>query len=284
MTIATLLVTSTIFRSLGLLTNKHVEIVFYIGIIVCVISAISGVSAQTLKTGFLLGATPKKQQIGLILGLISSAFASIYVLDLLDKAFEFGSNDLPAPQASLIKLVVEGVMGGKLPWFLVLVGVGITIFIELLGLPAMSFAIGVFLPITLTTAIAVGGFIRAYFDKKISKAKNNNTNASERGILFSSGLIAGEGLIGILIAIFQVLNIKISIGHKDQVLFNSSATIVFFAMLCISLIVFALYNNKSEGQKNYHNIKLRSRFNFIRREIHHFCKRRDELLLTNRKI
>lgn len=243
MTIATLLVTSTIFRSLGMLSDKYVEIVFYIGIIVCVISAISGVSAQTLKTGFLLGATPKKQEIGLILGLIASAFASIYVLNLLNKAFGFGTDALPSPQASLIKLVVEGVMGGKLPWFLVLVGVGITVLVELLGLPAMSFAIGVFLPISLTTAIAVGGFIRDYFDKKISKGQDLSEQ-KERGILFSSGLIAGEGIIGILIAIFQVSNIKLSLAKGDRVLFNSVVTVIFFALLCISLIVSALSNKR----------------------------------------
>lgn len=239
MTIATLLVTTNIFRAMNMIDQECVQIVFYIGIIVCLISANSGLMAQTLKTGFLVGATPKKQEIGVIIGLIFSACIIVPVLCLLDNAFVFGSDILPAPQGSLIKLVVDGVMGGKLPWNLVLSGVGITIFIEILELPSMSFALGLFLPIGLTVAVAIGGIIREYFEK-MSKTKNSVVEAKERGILFSSGLIAGEGLVGILMAIFAVLKINIAF-KKGGFLFNNAASILFFILLCIALLVVSFY-------------------------------------------
>lgn len=239
MTISTLLITSSIFRAMNIIDKKGVQTVFYIGITVCVIAAISGLTAQTLKTGFLIGSTPKKQEFGIIIGLIFSTCIIVPVLYLLDKAFAFGSDALPAPQASLMKLVVDGVMGGKLPWVLVLSGVGIAIFIEILGLPAMSFALGLFLPIGLSVAVAIGGLLREYFEK-MSKIKNNLIEAKERGILFSSGLIAGEGLIGILMAIFAISKVDFAL-KKDGFLFDDAASIVFFGLLCIALLVVAFY-------------------------------------------
>lgn len=249
MTIATLLVVSSIFKAFNMIDAEGIRIVFYIGIIVCVISAISGFTAQTLKTGFLVGATPKNQELGMILGLIVSACAIIPVLYILDKVFIFGSGDLPAPQASLIKLVVNGVMGGKISWDLVWSGVAITIVIEILGLPAMSFALGLFLPINSTLAIAVGGFLRFFFEKLLGP-ESNFKEKKERSILFSSGLIAGEGLVGILVAVLAILKIDIAIS-QNRFLLNNFASLLFFSILCIMFFVFSLHNksNKCNGKK-----------------------------------
>ena len=239
MALATLLISSSIFRAINMIDKNSVQIIFYIGITVCIISAVSGLMAQTLKTGFLIGATPKKQEIGVIIGVICSACIVVPVLCLLNKAFVFGSENLPAPQASLMKLVVDGVINGKLPWVLILSGVGITIFIEILGLPSMSFALGLFLPIGLTVAVAIGGIIREFFNKP-AKIKNNKNEAKERGILFSSGLIAGEGLVGILMAIFAVLKIDIAL-KQNGFLLNNAVSILFFVLLCIILPVVSFY-------------------------------------------
>ena len=239
MALATLLISSSIFRAINMIDKNSVQIIFYIGITVCIISAVSGLMAQTLKTGFLIGATPKKQEIGVIIGVICSACIVVPVLCLLNKAFVFGSENLPAPQASLMKLVVDGVINGKLPWVLILSGVGITIFIEILGLPSMSFALGLFLPIGLTVAVAIGGIIREFFNKP-AKIKNNKNEAKERGILFSSGLIAGEGVVGILMAIFAVLKIDIAL-KQNGFLLNNAVSILFFVLLCIILPVVSFY-------------------------------------------
>ena len=177
-----------------------------------------------------------------MIGLVSSAVVVGAVLNLLNNAWSFGSDELPAPQATLTKLVVEGVMGGKLPWFLVFAGVGIVIFVEILGLQTMSFSLGLFLPINLSVAIAVGGFIKGYFDDRIAKGDEKLADGREDGILFSSGLIAGEGLIGILLAILAVWNVNIALS--DTALFNGDATIIFFVLLCLSLLKFSLWNKK----------------------------------------
>lgn len=246
MTIATLLITTIIFKAFGLTSQHDIVTVFYIGSIICITAAVAGGTSQSLKTGFLVGATPKKQQIGTMLGLVASAFVVGSVLNLLNSAWEFGSNEIPAPQATLTKLVVEGVMGGKLPWFLVFAGVGIVIFVEILGLQTMSFSLGLFLPISLSVPIAIGGFIKGYFDDRIKKGDNDLIDRREDGVLFSSGLIAGEGLIGILLAIFAVSNINLAVS--GSVLFNDDATLVFFFILCLLLLRFSLWNKRKPKQ------------------------------------
>lgn len=244
MTIATLLITTIIFKAFGLTSQHDIVTVFYIGTIICITAAIAGGISQSLKTGFLVGATPKKQQIGTMIGLVSSSIVVGAVLNLLNNAWKFGSDELPAPQATLTKLVVEGVMGGQLPWFLVFAGVGIVIFVEILGLQTMSFSLGLFLPIDLSVSIAVGGFIKGYFDDRIAKGDKELANRREDGILYSSGLIAGEGLIGILLAILAVSNINVALS--DTAFFNGAATIIFFILLCLSLLKFSLWNKKKQ--------------------------------------
>ena len=175
-----------------------------IGSIICIVAAMAGDTSQDLKTGYILGATPKKQQIGELIGSVVSALAIGGVLILLNSAWEFGTTELSAPQATLMKMIIEGVMDGNLPWALVFIGVFIAIVVEILGISVLPVAIGLYLPLELSTTIMIGGLIRWYVDKKKGSKK---TDDADSGILFCSGMIAGEGLVGIILAILAVAGV-----------------------------------------------------------------------------
>ncbi|WP_286672854.1 OPT family oligopeptide transporter [Anaeromonas gelatinilytica] len=238
MTIATLLITSIIFKALGNTGSEGMIGALSVGGVICIVAAMAGDTSQDLKTGFLVGATPKKQQYGELIGAIASALVIGGVLVLLNQAWGFGSSELPAPQANLMKLVIEGVLGGNLPWVLVFTGVGIGLVIELLGIPVLPLAVGLYLPIHLSTPIMVGGVIRGILDK--SKEKKEMVKGKiESGILFSSGLIAGEGLIGILLAIFAIIPIGAgTLG--DSVAFGNGVLGKYGALLTFAVLVFIL--------------------------------------------
>ena len=244
MTIATLLITAIIFKATGNDGIAGMISTLTIGAIICIIAAIAGDTSQDLKTGFLVGATPKKQQIGEVIGVVVSALFIGLTLILLDKGLGFGTDDLPAPQATLMRLVIEGVMNGNLPWGLVLSGVGIGLTVELLGIPVLPFAVGLYLPIHLSTPIMVGGLLRGIMDKKIGKEKEGKRKI-ESGILYSSGLIAGEGLIGILIAALAAININIAIGNG---ILGRIGAVVFFILLILTLMKFSIWRKSEEKQ------------------------------------
>lgn len=198
MAIATLIITGVILSSSGIKTNNALTGTIVVGSVICIVAAISGDTSQDLKTGYILGATPMKQQIGEIIGVVASSLAISGVLYLLNNAWGFGSSELPAPQATLMKIVVEGVMEGNLPWNLIMIGAAIAIAVEIIGVPALPFAVGMYLPIYLSAGIMLGGVVRFLIDKFADKV-------SEKGILVSSGMIAGEGLVGIILAILEVV-------------------------------------------------------------------------------
>lgn len=238
MAIATLLI-STILLKISGDTGAHGMVsAITIGSIICVIAAIAGDTSQDLKTGYLLGATPKKQQIGELIGAVISALTIGGILILLNSAWGFGSKNLAAPQATLMKLVTEGVMQGNLPWSYVFIGAMCTVVFELLGLPSLAVAIGIYLPIELTATIMIGGFLRKLMDRKNKASSCKNS----KGVLFCSGLIAGEGLMGVLLAILTVTKItdKISVGAKLPEGLRLAGSIIILAAL-IALIV---YNNR----------------------------------------
>lgn len=238
MAIATLLI-STILLKISGDTGAHGMVsAITIGSIICVIAAIAGDTSQDLKTGYLLGATPKKQQIGELIGAVISALTIGGILILLNSAWSFGSKNLAAPQATLMKLVTEGVMQGNLPWSYVFIGAMCTVVFELLGLPSLAVAIGIYLPIELTATIMIGGFLRKLMDRKNKASSCENS----KGVLFCSGLIAGEGLMGVLLAILTVTKItdKISVGAKLPEGLRLVGSIIILAAL-IALIV---YNNR----------------------------------------
>ena len=207
MAIATLLIATLILKVTGADGVDGMCSAIAIGSIICIVSAIAGDTSQDLKTGYILGATPRKQQTGEIVGVVASALAIGGTLYLLDSAWGFGSDELGAPQATLMKLIVEGVMGGDLPWVLVFIGVFIAVAVELIGIPVLPFAIGVYLPVQLNACIMVGGLIRLALDKIKGKKAEHKEEIVNDGILFCSGMIAGEGLVGIVLALLAVFGV-----------------------------------------------------------------------------
>ena len=199
MTIASLLGTAGVFLVLGWtdLTGKAAALT--VGCVVAIAASISGDTSQDLKTGFLLGATPRRQQIGELLGVLTSAtFVCLSVL-LLAKTFGFGSEELPAPQATLMKLVIEGVLDQQLPWGFVGIGIGIALVCEMLKIPSLPFAVGVYLPVSTMTPLFVGGLLRGWFEKRAA-SREQAADRRERGVLLGSGFVGGEGLLGVGIA------------------------------------------------------------------------------------
>ncbi len=197
MTIATLLVVSLIFAKLGFRGEEGIVAALTLGAIVCIAACIAGDTSQDLKTGFLVGATPWKQQVTEFLGVGVSAVFIGWTLYLLHRAYGIGSVQLPAPQATLMSLVVKGVMEGTMPWYLVSSGIFIALSIELLGIPSLPVAVGLYLPLELSTPIFVGGLLAQIGGKK------------EGGILFASGLVAGDAIVGILLALLIVMGINV---------------------------------------------------------------------------
>ena len=251
MAIATLLVSTLILKFTGADGIGGMTAAIAIGSIICIVAAISGDTSQDLKTGFLLGATPKKQQIGEVIGVVASALAIGGTLYLLDSAWGFGSTELAAPQATLMKMIVEGVMSAQLPWNLVFVGAIIAVIVELIGIPVLPFAIGIYLPVQLNACIMVGGVVRLVFDK-MKKPEEEKKEMVNNGILFCSGMIAGEGLVGILLAVFAIFGIDKLIDISGFLglgeISGSVASLVIFGLVILSLVCFsALKKNKKNG-------------------------------------
>ena len=243
MAIATLLIATLILKLTGEAGASGMQAAIAIGSIICIVAAIAGDTSQDLKTGYLLGATPKKQQIGEVIGVVAAALAIGATLYLLDSAWGFGSEELGAPQATLMKMVIEGIMGGNLPWGLILIGVCIAVIIEVIGIPVLPFAIGIYLPVQLNACIMVGGLIRLFFDRmKDEKKREKVTN---NGILFCSGMIAGEGLVGILLAVLAVFNVGTLLDLSGVLnlpaIVTNIGSLVLFALIIVSLLAFSLW-------------------------------------------
>lgn len=235
MAIATLLFSTLILKATGDSGFHGMQGAIAIGSIICIIACMAGDTSQDLKTGYILGATPKKQQIGELIGTIAAALAIGGVLYLLNSAWGFGSTELSAPQATLMKMLVEGVMDGNLPWGLVFIGVFIAIVIEILRIPVLPVAIGLYLPLELSTCIMIGGLVRLVIDKKKMDSEEQRKETVNKGILFSSGLIAGEGLVGILLAVLAVLSVSDAINLSDKI-----NTGIIGGLLLIIIMVLAL--------------------------------------------
>ena len=248
MAIATLLITTLILKATGTVGVAGMASAIAIGSIICIVAAIAGDTSQDLKTGYLLGATPKKQQIGEIIGVVAAAFAIGGTLYLLDSAWGFGSEQLGAPQATLMKLIIEGVMEGNLPWVLVFVGVFIAIVVEIIGIPVLPFAIGVYLPVQLNACIMVGGLIRLALDKLKRKEEEKKAIIND-GILFCSGMIAGEGLVGILLALLAVFGVDSVIDLSGKIgispLVSNIGGLVLFAIIISTVLKFSVWKKRS---------------------------------------
>lgn len=240
MAIATLLLATFAIKATGETGIDGMKGAIAIGSVICIVAAIAGDTSQDLKTGYLLGATPKTQQIGELLGVVVSGLAIGGVLYLLDAAWGYGTAEVPAPQAGLMKMIVEGIMGGDLPWTLVFVGVFLALGLEILRIPVMPFAIGLYLPIYLNTTIMIGGVVHMFMDgrKKVdSKTKESQVT---NGTLYCAGMIAGEGLVGIFLAILAVAGISI----PAFINLGNIGGVVIMALMILGLLKFSLWNKR----------------------------------------
>jgi len=231
MAIVTLLGTGLIFKLLGWtdLTGKITALT--VGTIVCISASIAGDISQDLKTGFLIGATPRKQQISELLGAAGSALFVCLAVYYLGKAYGFGTEELPAPQATLMKTVLDGVLDGNLRWDLVGIGAAFSVLVLLFKIPPLPFAVGMYLPLYTMTPVFIGGLLRHFIEKKYGKTKEEVEKGKDQGILLGSGFIAGEGLMGVVIAIIAVIISKtpkyLEIHYSSQLLANLISVIVF---------------------------------------------------------
>ena len=242
MAIATLLIATFAIKSSGKTGIDGMTAAIAVGSVICIIAAIAGDTSQDLKTGYLLGATPKKRQMGEMLGVVVSGLAIGGVLYLLNAAWGYGTAEIPAPQAQLMKMIVEGIMGGNLPWGLVFIGVFLAICLEILRIPVMPFAIGLYLPIYLNATIMIGGVVRGLLDRRKGVDEKTKTAQSTDGTLYCAGMIAGEGLVGILLAVFAVFGI--SLDMSGIVNFGNIGGVVLMIIMILSLLKFSIWRKK----------------------------------------
>lgn len=239
MAIATLLIATFAIKASGDTGITGMTGAIAIGSVICIVAAIAGDTSQDLKTGYLLGATPKKQQLGELIGVVASGLAIGGVLYLLNAAWGYGGTEVPAPQAGLMKMIVEGIMGGNLPWTLVFVGVFLALGLEILRVPVMPFAIGLYLPIYLNATIMIGGVVRGLMDIRKNVDEKTKERQSTDGTLYCAGMIAGEGLVGIALAILAVVEVDLSLA--DKISFGNIGGIVLMVLMILCLLKFSLW-------------------------------------------
>ncbi len=239
MTIATLLGTAALFVAMGYTGNAAKYAVLSVGAVVCIAASIAGDTSQDLKTGFLLGATPRRQQIGEFIGVITAALVMSFTIYLFREDITNGV--LLAPQANLMRTIIDSVIGGDVAWDLLAIGGFAAIVVELLGMSSLAFAVGLYLPIELSMPIMVGGIIRWWTEKKFKGDERNERR--EQGVLFSSGLIAGAAFIGLLAMIWVMLAEKL--GHlasaRDWLLNLTDGAGGAWPLIPFAILVFALW-------------------------------------------
>ena len=209
LTLATLLATTGLFLALGWTDSMGQIAAISVGAVVGIAASIAGDTSQDLKTGFLLGATPRYQQIGEVIGVLTAVGFVCATVLILHHTYGFGGTEIPAPQGTLMKLVVEGVLSGDIPWGLVLIGAAFAGIVELFGILSLPFAVGIYLPLSTMTPIFVGGVMRYFIEKRCGENRELRSYRREAGVLFGSGLVGGEGLMGVGIAFYAlVLNTR----------------------------------------------------------------------------
>ena len=240
MTIATLILTCVLFVALGWTGDAYAPVALCVGAVVCIAAANAGNTSQDLKTGYIVGATPLYQQLGLIIGVLASALVIGMTTLYLHNVFGIGSQDIAAPQATLMATIIRGLLSQNLPWGLVLVGVFIALTLELCGIHSLSFAVGAYLPIATTAPIFAGGLVRWWVENRRSVREESELGA---GTLFSSGLIAGGSICGILFAVlvgtnaigpFQAVGDMVPWFHGDGGLAQIASGLLFLALAAIT--------------------------------------------------
>lgn len=245
MAIATLIIATLLLKATGTDGTTGMVGAIAIGGVICIIAAIAGDTSQDLKTGFIVGATPKKQQIGELIGVVVSAAAIGGVLYLLNEAWGYGSEQIPAAQATMMKMLVEGIMNADLPWALIFIGVFIAIVVEILKVPVMPFAVGMYLPFSLSAGIMAGGAVRFIVDK-IKGTDEEKKERADRGVLFTSGLIAGEGIMGIVLAVLAVVGADSAINLSEKFNFTTPQ---FVSLIIFIALLFFLYTRCMKKEK-----------------------------------
>ena len=239
MTIATLILTCVLFVALGWTGDMYSPIALCVGAIVCIAAANAGTTSQDLKTGFIVGATPIYQQTGLIIGVLTSGLIIGLTTLYMHQVFGIGSAAVPAPQATLMSTIIRGLLNQNLPWGLVLVGIFITVTMELCGVHSLSFAVGLYLPIGTTAPIFAGGLVRWWVERTIGVGSESDVGA---GTLFSSGLIAGGSIAGILFAIlvgtgtigpFQAVGAAFPYFAQETAIGQLASSVLFIALAVI---------------------------------------------------
>ena len=247
MAIATLLIATILLKATGLDGATGMKGAIAIGSIICIVAAIAGDTSQDLKTGFIVGATPKKQQWGELIGVLTSSLAIGGVLYLLNEAWGYGSTELPAAQATMMRMIVEGVMNADLPWGLIGAGAAIAIVVEILRIPVLPFAVGMYLPLSLNAGIMAGGLVRLVVEKKRGLSEEKKKAAIDRGILYTSGMIAGEGLVGILLAVFAVEELDLTKLLGGFSLGQIGAILIFLVVVIGSLFKVTLFSKENKN-------------------------------------
>ena len=231
MAIATLIIATLLLKATGTDGTTGMVGAIAIGGVICIVAAIAGDTSQDLKTGFIVGATPRKQQLAEMIGVVVSAAAIGGVLYLLNEAWGYGGEEIPAAQATMMKMLVEGIMNADLPWALIFIGVFVAVVVEILKVPVMPFAVGMYLPFSLSAGIMAGGVVR-FIVEKIKGTDEEKKERADRGVLFTSGMIAGEGIMGIVLAVLAVLEVDSAI--------NVTAKLNITVPQIVSLIIFVL--------------------------------------------
>lgn len=221
------MITGLIFAGLGWTERIYLIGALTMGVVICVSICLAGATSSDLKTGYIVGATPRLQQIGEIIGIIVPALAISGTMVLLSQVYTFGSSQLPAPQGTMIALITKGILEGNIPSTLVMVGVIIGLLLRILNIPILPVAVGIYLPLSLTTPIMVGGIVSAFV-----KYKSKEKGVFRRGILASSGLIAGDALTGVVLAMLAVGGwLKPSVLPK----LPDAAGLIVFSLLAVGL-------------------------------------------------
>lgn len=242
MTIATLLIVTVVYKATGFSGMDGMVAALLVAAIVCTALAVAGDISQDLKTGYIVGGTPWKQQVAMMIGVVASGSLVGFILILMDNAYTMGSAELPAPKAALMKILAEGVLGGDLPWDLIFIGAAIAVTLEFFGLNSLVVAVGIYLPVHISTPIMIGGFVR-YFVEVFSKTKEAIKERTDRGTLFASGLIAGEALIGVVIAVLLYFEVNI----PENALFPSNLLPFILFMLLAVLLWFISFKGSKKG-------------------------------------
>lgn len=253
MSIGGLLVTAIVFRVLGFNGMSGIITTVVVGSIICIALAVSGDLAQDLKTGFLLGATPRKQTYGQMIGIVCASAVMGAVIIMLNDVYGIGSEKLPAPHANMVKSIAEGVMGGNMPWTLIICGMAIAVMVWLLGGSVLPFSVGLYLPFHLSATLMVGGIIRGIVDKKKTYEPVTRAKKIEKGTIFASGLIAGDALMGVIVTALSYTGITLSGIFPSTS--NPYVGMLGFAVV-VAIFAWIIFSKKDEDKLEGRDLKM----------------------------